>query len=105
MTNRSIKEKLLFSGRKFLISIKRNYYIIPLIFVFITCFQFMCSLYILSTKTNCSNIPVLNNPLSENSMVILTVPGKHPYSFAPISLKDGIYIFTLLSVIDVSILW
>ena len=60
MTNRSIKEKLLFSGRKFLISIKRNYYIIPLIYVFITCFQFMCSLYILSPNFNRINYGEFN---------------------------------------------
>lgn len=60
MTNRSIKEKLLFSGRKFLISIKRNYYTIPLIFVFITCFQFMCSLYILSPNFNRINYGEFN---------------------------------------------
>lgn len=52
MANKSFKEKLLFSGRKLLISIKRNYYIIPLIFVFISCAQFMCSLYILSPNFN-----------------------------------------------------
>lgn len=37
-----------FQVRKTLISLKRNYYVIPLIFVAICCIQFMCSLYILS---------------------------------------------------------
>lgn len=48
MAKKSFKEKLLFSGRKLMISVKRNYYVIPLIFVFVCCFQFMCSLYVLS---------------------------------------------------------
>lgn len=48
MEKKTFKEKLLFAGRKFVISIKRNYYIIPLIMVGICCFQFMCSLYIIS---------------------------------------------------------
>ena len=48
MANKSFKEKLLFAGRKLVISIKRNYYIIPLIMVAVCCFQFMCSLYIIS---------------------------------------------------------
>ena len=52
MAKKSFKEKLLFSGRKLLISIKRNYYIIPLIVVFIACAQFMCSLYVLSPNFN-----------------------------------------------------
>ena len=48
MGKKTFKEKLLFAGRKFVISIKRNYYIIPLIIVAVCCFQFMCSLYIIS---------------------------------------------------------
>ena len=52
MAKKSFKEKLLFSGRKLLISIKRNYYIIPLIVVFVACAQFMCSLYVLSPNFN-----------------------------------------------------
>ena len=48
MGKKTFKEKLLFAGRKLVISIKRNYYIIPLIMVAVCCFQFMCSLYIIS---------------------------------------------------------
>lgn len=48
MEKKTFKEKLLFAGRKLVISIKRNYYIIPLIMVAVCCFQFMCSLYIIS---------------------------------------------------------
>jgi hypothetical protein len=48
MANKTFKEKLLFSGRKLLISIKRNYYIIPLIFVCVCCAQFMCILHKIS---------------------------------------------------------
>lgn len=48
MEKKTFKEKLLFAGRKLAISIKRNYYIIPLIMVAVCCFQFMCSLYIIS---------------------------------------------------------
>ena len=48
MKNKTFKEKLLFQGRKFLITLKRNYYIVPLIIVFAGCIQLMCSLYVLS---------------------------------------------------------
>ena len=48
MEKKTFKQKLLFAGRKLVISIKRNYYIIPLIMVAVCCFQFMCSLYIIS---------------------------------------------------------
>ena len=53
MEKKTFKEKLLFAGRKFVISIKRNYYIIPLIMVGICCFQFMCSLYIIFKVEKC----------------------------------------------------
>ena len=48
MKNKTFKEKLLFQGRKFLITLKRNYYIVPLIIVFAGCIQLMCSLHVLS---------------------------------------------------------
>ena len=48
MAKSSFKEKLSFSFRKFIISLKRNYYVIPLALVFICCIQFMCSLHVLS---------------------------------------------------------
>ena len=34
--------------RKIAISLKRNYYVIPLMFVFVCCLQFLCSLFIFS---------------------------------------------------------
>ena len=52
MAKKTFKEKLLFSGRKFVISIKRNYYVVPMIFVFAACLQFMCSLHIISPNFN-----------------------------------------------------
>lgn len=48
MTKKSFKDRLKFGCRKFIISLKRNYYIIPLIFVFVCCVQFLCSLYVFS---------------------------------------------------------
>ena len=47
-TANSFKAKMLFKGRKILISLKRNYYIIPLIFTLICAAYFLCTLYILS---------------------------------------------------------
>lgn len=52
MGKKTFKEKLLFSGRKLAIAIKRNYYVIPMIFVFVVCMQFMCSLHIISPNFN-----------------------------------------------------
>ena len=52
MEKKTFKEKLLFSGRKFVISIKRNYYVIPMIFVFVACLQFMCALHVISPNFN-----------------------------------------------------
>ena len=52
MAKKTFKEKLLFSGRKMVISIKRNYYVIPMIFVFVACLQFMCSLHVISPNFN-----------------------------------------------------
>ena len=46
-TANSFKAKMLFKGRKILISLKRNYYIIPLIFTLICAAYFLCTLYIL----------------------------------------------------------
>lgn len=40
--------KFKFQIRKMVISLKRNYYVIPMIMVFAACIQFMCSLYIMS---------------------------------------------------------
>ena len=47
-TANSFKAKMLFKGRKILISLKRNYFIIPLIFTLICAAYFLCTLYILS---------------------------------------------------------
>ena len=52
MAKKTFKEKLLFSGRKLVISLKRNYYVVPMIFVFVVCMQFMCSLHIISENFN-----------------------------------------------------
>jgi len=52
MAKKTFKEKLLFSGRKLAISLKRNYYVVPMIFVFAVCMQFMCSLHIISENFN-----------------------------------------------------
>ncbi|MGM9858748.1 MAG: hypothetical protein ACI311_05845 [Bacilli bacterium] len=48
MTKKSFKDWLSFRCRKFVISLKRNYYVIPLIFVFLCCVQFLCCLYVFS---------------------------------------------------------
>lgn len=48
MEKTSFKNKLAFKGRKIAISLKRNFYIVPLIVVLITAAQFLCILYILS---------------------------------------------------------
>ncbi len=45
----TLKDKFLFGLRKIAISIKRNYYVIPLILVVVCAIQIMCSLYIIST--------------------------------------------------------
>lgn len=50
MQNKSFLEKVKFSIRKFLINIKRNYYIVPLLIVLAGCVQFLCGLYILSNN-------------------------------------------------------
>ena len=47
-TANSFKAKMLFKGRKILISLKRNYYIIPLIFTLICAAYLLCTLHILS---------------------------------------------------------
>lgn len=48
MEKKTFKDKTSFFLRKLAISLKRNYYIIPLILVAVCCIQFMCSLHILS---------------------------------------------------------
>lgn len=52
MKVKTFKDKVAFFFRKIAISLKRNYYIIPLIFVAICCVQFMCRLNILSPSFN-----------------------------------------------------
>ena len=48
MQVKSFKDKATFFFRKLAISLKRNYFIVPLILVAVCCIQFMCSLHILS---------------------------------------------------------
>src|SRR5574344_1567260 len=48
MKKKSFGEKIKFSFRKMAVSLKRNFYIVPLILVLATCVQFLCALYILS---------------------------------------------------------
>jgi len=48
MKKKSFGEKIKFSFRKMAISLKRNFYVVPLALVLVTCMQFLCSLYILS---------------------------------------------------------
>ena len=50
MQNKTFMDKLKFSIRKLVISIKRNYYIIPLLIVLAGCVQFLCGLYVLSNN-------------------------------------------------------
>lgn len=52
MQVKTFKDKVAFFFRKIAISLKRNYYIIPLIFVAICCVQFMCRLNITSENFN-----------------------------------------------------
>lgn len=48
MEKKTLKDKTAFFFRKLAISLKRNYYIIPLVLVAVCCIQFMCSLHVLS---------------------------------------------------------
>ena len=48
MEKKTFKDKTAFFFRKLAISLKRNYYIIPLVLVAVCCIQFMCSLHVLS---------------------------------------------------------
>ena len=48
MEKKTLKDKIAFFFRKLAISLKRNYYIIPLVLVAVCCIQFMCSLHVLS---------------------------------------------------------
>lgn len=48
MEKKTFKDKIAFFFRKLAISLKRNYFIIPLILVAVCCIQFMCSLHVLS---------------------------------------------------------
>ena len=48
MKKKTFKDKIAFFFRKLAISLKRNYFIIPLILVAVCCIQFMCSLHVLS---------------------------------------------------------
>ena len=48
MEKKTFKDKTTFFFRKLAISLKRNYYIIPLVLVAVCCIQFMCSLHVLS---------------------------------------------------------
>lgn len=50
MQNKTFMDKLKLSTRKLVISIKRNYYIIPLLIILAGCVQFLCGLYILSNN-------------------------------------------------------
>lgn len=52
MQVKTFKDKVAFFFRKIAISLKRNYYIIPLIFIAICCLQFMCRLNITSENFN-----------------------------------------------------
>ncbi len=55
--------------RKVAISLKRNYYVIPLMFVFISCLQFLCSLFVLSPAFSRLDVNFSSvNP--ENSIVL-----------------------------------
>lgn len=48
MKKTSFKNKVAFKARKAAISLKRNFYVVPLILVLITALQFLCVLFILS---------------------------------------------------------
>ena len=52
MQTKTFKEKTAFFFRKLVISLKRNYYIIPLLFVGVCCIQFMCRLNVTSATFN-----------------------------------------------------
>lgn len=51
-TKSNFKNKVSFKTRKLAISLKRNFYIVPLLIVLVTACQFLCELFILSPMYN-----------------------------------------------------
>lgn len=67
------KKDFEFRLRKRIIALKRNYYVVPLIFVFISCFQFLCSLFIFSPAF--SRLDVNFSSVNASNTVVNSMPG------------------------------
>lgn len=91
--------KFKFKVRKSIISLKRNYYVVPLFFVIVSCFQFLCSLFVFSPTFNISLADI--NSFDSSNAVVNSLPPFLKSFIASILPYSSIFLFliTLFSIL------
>ena len=87
------KKGFKFRLRKRAIALKRNYYVVPLIFVFISCFQFLCSLFIFSPAF--SRLDVNFSSVNAQNPVVNSMPGFLKSIFSAFWPYNCIFLFLI----------
>ncbi len=87
------KKGLKFKLRKRAIALKRNYYVVPLIFVFVSCLQFLMSLFVFSPAF--SRLPVSFSSIDPANQYANAMPGFLKTIFSALWPYNCIFLFVV----------